>query len=114
MHAGGGVWRVKWWVPTEGSTVSFLVLACMHGGCRVYRLAIQKSADERGAWTVAEANSAHTIDSRNPKHLAYGIDVLACAPVANANAEEEEELYELTLGLCSFYDNLVQIWKIVL
>jgi hypothetical protein len=97
-------------MPAEGSAVSFLVLACMHGGCRVYRLTINRSGDEGGAWVVTEVNNAHTIDTRNPKHLAYGIDVLSCTPVVDS----AEELYELQLGLCSFYDNLVQLWKVVL
>lgn len=105
------MWRAKWWVPSEGSAVSFLVLACMHGGCRVYRLAISKSAEEGGAWTVAEVDNAHTIDVRNPKHLAYGIDVLSCVPVVKG---EQEQQYELQMGLCSFYDNLVRIWTVIL
>lgn len=122
ISIGGGLWRVKWLVP-EGCPHSYLVLACMHGGCRVSRIKFTHLTgdDNRDKWAVREESFVQHKDSRNPQHLAYGVDVLSCTAVAESSqAEAESEggdalhKYKLELASCSFYDNLIQLWSCTL
>jgi hypothetical protein len=105
------VWRAKWLVP-EDQSCSYLVLACMHGGCRVSRLQLTH-VDLEDSWQAVEESHAQHVDSRNPQHLAYGIDVLSCAPVMS-DQNDATHLHRLDLASCSFYDNLIQRWSCTL
>lgn len=93
------------------------MLACMHGGCRVYHLDIQvvtvagtaeeidSEKEEEQRYIVTELGNVHQIDENNDKHLAYGVDVLSALKGA------EGETVDFTIASCSFYDNLVQVWN---
>lgn len=73
---------------------------------------------------VEEAHVHHTDAARNPQHLAYGVDVLSCAPIAGTStagareeaggverAEREDGKLDIQIASCSFYDNLIQLWQ---
>jgi hypothetical protein len=102
------VWRVKWKV-CNGS--HFLVLGCMHGGCRVYRLGVVVDALSNQVSMVEEACVAHTDIHTNDKHLAYGIDALSLTP---QSSEEASGAVTFKIASCSFYDNLIQVWTAAL
>ena len=124
---------MKWCVvesPTEDEgnqnqqQQHYLVLACMHGGCRIYKLNIQESPLQ-GSISFSIVSFVHHTDLSNDKHLAYGIDVLhhnralkatsANENCANGGGDDATVITnEFTIASCSFYDNLVQIWNAVI
>lgn len=85
MCVGGGVWRTKW---TVAGGCSFLTLACMQAGSKVYALASDYSVHGVCEHSGAESNE-----------LSYGIDILS----ADTNT--------LIIGSCSFYNNSVHVWE---
>ena len=103
---------MKWALVSNPDTAEvshFLVLACMHGGCRIYELTIEDkdNCDDNCCTQAALLKSVEFTDTANAQHLAYGIDVLS-----SCTGSEGEKLFEL--ASCSFYDNLVQIWSATL
>lgn len=110
---------MKWVVP-EGCPHSYLVLACMHSGCRVSRINLTHFAEDGSGdhWEVQEESFVQHRDTRNPQHLAYGVDVLACTKAVEGEGEGEDgaslHKHKLELASCSFYDNLIQLWSCTL
>jgi diphthine methyl ester acylhydrolase len=108
-HCGGGVWRLRWQpLPgAESGTTPLLAAACMHGGCRVMRL-----ADTGSELAVVGSFTAH-------ESLAYGIDWLGAPPLRPLG---ETSISGSSAGLggasslgvrlvsCSFYDKAVYAW----
>jgi diphthine methyl ester acylhydrolase len=91
---GGGIWRIKWHPDDDHR----LLVAAMHGGCRVVDLVTKDGdfdEDQVLDVRVCQAFTRH-------KSMAYGADWLVCAnpqwPIATATS-------------CSFYDKALYTWK---
>jgi diphthamide biosynthesis protein 7 len=87
---GGGVWRIKW----HPSSVGKMLVAAMHGGCRVVNIRALDSTntDVQADVEVLSEFSAH--DS-----MAYGADWLCFDPFCDEVAAS-----------CSFYDRKAFVW----
>jgi diphthamide biosynthesis protein 7 len=84
---GGGIWRIKWH-PNKSNR---LLIAAMHGGCRVVNLA----GDE------AKLDVEVTKEFTQHESMAYGVDWLA---------SRSDERFEAAAS-CSFYDRAVYLWE---
>ena len=149
------MWRAKWWISfhnhqlqlgqlhnsLDDEDCSYLVLACMHGGCRVLQLRIHRTNithiagndagdvgdagdinDSNGIWEITVLENMHQIDERNAGHLAYGIDVISTSDGEQKSESKhgvepadidiiQQRNSKIKLASCSFYDNLVQLWE---
>jgi diphthamide biosynthesis protein 7 len=83
---GGGIWRIKWH-PHDPNR---LLLAAMHGGCRVVEVR------EDNEFVVTKEFTKH-------ESMAYGADWLV------SHCEHDEDLVEAAAS-CSFYDRAVYLW----
>lgn len=90
---GGGIWRMKWHPISRDR----MLVAAMHGGCRVVDFAI-----ERLPQYPSEEDSDYTVTTTFTEHqsMAYGVDWLV----------HEESRFEAAMS-CSFYDRAVFIWE---
>jgi diphthine methyl ester acylhydrolase len=84
---GGGVWRIQWHPELDDK----MLLAVMHGGCRVVQL--DPDDDFRPIPTVAKEFLAH-------ESMAYGADWLV----------SHDETIEAAAS-CSFYDRACYLWN---
>lgn len=93
VHVGGGVWRIKWH-PTDKideSATNKLLVASMHGGCRVIECCI----DQKNAYAnIISSFTEH-------KSMAYGSDWI-CFQSQGRTRE--------AAASCSFYDRKAFIW----
>lgn len=83
--AGGGVWRAKWHPSRRGR----MLVAAMHGGCRVLDFAALAADSERVVDNV-DVLSKFT----EHKSMAYGADWV----------------YDEVAASCSFYDRQAFLW----
>ena len=102
VPVGGGVWRIKWHPSTwsgvggENSCNGKLLVAAMHGGCRIVNFpSLIGRQEENSMAEEAEIISEFTAH----KSMAYGADWISFgAPEFEAAAS------------CSFYDRKAFIW----
>lgn len=99
IATGGGVWRTKWFCAETESSADFLITANMQGGARIYNL----SNPSELICTVKK--TVEFGDSSNSSQLMYGIDLLRHKNSSNSSA------HQFDVASCSFYENLVQIWR---
>ena len=86
---GGGIWRIKWHPEIDNR----LLVAAMHGGCRVVDL----EGDESGAdFRVTKEFTKH-------ESMAYGADWIL------ANGGDDDD-FEAAVS-CSFYDRAIYLWR---
>lgn len=97
---GGGAWRVKWHPEARRSTD--LLVACMHDGFKVVRLASSVIGGEAASslhgdneWKVVKRFDDH-------ESLAYGVD-WSYKPKSNTGSS--------LIASCSFYDHILHTWK---
>ena len=98
VSVGGGVWRIKWHPSTwsgESSCRGKLLVAAMHGGCRVVNFPSLNSDVEE--YTIEEADVISEFTAH--ESMAYGADWIF---VPNAGLE--------AAASCSFYDRKAFIW----
>ena len=99
-HVGGGVWRLKWQPPmpfVEASETSLLLVAAMHGGCRLLSHHFDsKNSDDAQVKEVQEF--------KLHKSMAYGADWI----VDNHSIHDNH-----IVSSCSFYDNQAFLWKTI-
>ena len=91
---GGGIWRLKWH-PFDDNR---LLVAAMHGGCRIVK--IDKLHENDTPVLVA------TKEFVEHKSMAYGADWLVCK-------HPKEDGYFEAAASCSFYDKAVYLWDTV-
>ena len=91
VQVGGGVWRLRW----HPQKVGRILVAAMHGGCRIVNFGGLGSGEEEGSATAG-------IEAEFTEHepMAYGADWLVSGPTEHAAS-------------CSFYDRQVCLWKSV-
>ena len=94
VHVGGGVWRIKWHpscynreVEGDISHSGKILVAAMHGGCRVVNVPIL-GGDDGGDVEILSQFTAH-------ESMAYGADWISSEVVSS----------------CSFYDRQAFIWN---
>jgi len=97
VHVGGGVWRIKWHpscyhkvVEGDISNSGKMLVAAMHGGCRVVNVPIL-GGDDGGDVEILSQFTAH-------ESMAYGADWIS------SNKCE-------VVSSCSFYDRQAFIWN---
>ncbi|KAL9189625.1 hypothetical protein ACHAXT_009300 [Thalassiosira profunda] len=93
VGVGGGVWRIKWHPGGEAGDLGKMLVAAMHGGCRVVDIPTLGSTErEEHAVQMLTEFTAH-------ESMAYGADWLWFgAPTSDAVAS------------CSFYDRQAFLW----
>ncbi len=97
VSVGGGVWRIKWHPSTWSGESRFcgkLLVAAMHGGCRVVNFPSLNGNLEEYATEEAEILSEFTAH----ESMAYGADWISFSSELEAAAS------------CSFYDRKAFIW----
>lgn len=94
FHVGGGVWRIKWHPKCRGK----ILVAAMHGGCRVVEVPVLDSTYT----DVQDVNAGVEILSEFTAHksMAYGADWLC---FGQPSCEE-------IAASCSFYDRKAFLW----
>lgn len=129
LDSGGGVWRLKWQPRSSfvnESSSLYLGAACMHNGAGVYKLDCNASAAGSGTGDDGDVEDSHhavamtatcqNIDD-NEDRLVYGMDWLNACSVGRRDEEEKESAaarsdeQAFRMVTCSFYDNMIQIWK---
>jgi len=99
VSVGGGVWRIKWHPSTwsgERSSRGKLLVAAMHGGCRVVNFpSLNDNLTEYYTTEEAEILSEFTAH----ESMAYGADWISFG-----SSELEAS------ASCSFYDRKAFIW----
>ena len=123
---GGGIWRIKWHPYTDHR----LLVAAMHGGCRVIQLqGLMQVEAAAGLATESTTTSVYTppsitatsqstdgivvkelITKEFTEHesMAYGADWLVCRHPNHA------ESYFEAAASCSFYDRTAFLWDSVI
>ena len=104
VHVGGGVWRIKWHPlcdDPEGGSSNKLLVAAMHGGCRVINChGLSGHVDDRDN---SEGFSAEIVSSFTAhESMAYGADWIWF--------DEQSNCREAAAS-CSFYDRQVFLWS---
>ena len=96
IATGGGVWRLKWHPHGKDQ----LLAACMHNGYKVI-----------GYNNGGLNNPAIELSYEKHKSLAYGVDwCLGLSQTNNGSCKSTAGL----IASCSFYDNLLTVWKTAL
>jgi diphthamide biosynthesis protein 7 len=99
VPVGGGVWRIKWHPSTwsgESSCRGKLLVAAMHGGCRIVNFPSLDGGVEE--YTAEEADVLSEFTAH--ESMAYGADWISFgSPELEAAAS------------CSFYDRKAFIWE---
>ena len=103
---GGGIWRIKWHPYIEER----MLVAAMHGGCRVVEVTNFESVHEpppydNGDDDDGESQFSFRVTKKFTEHesMAYGADWLVCKhPTRNGFFE--------AAASCSFYDRAVFLW----
>jgi hypothetical protein len=101
---GGGIWRGKWHPKDDNR----MLIAAMHGGCRVVRFADHLIAPN----TVADKDECATMHAQQiftkHKSMAYGADWL----VHDSSKERDGDHHTIieTAASCSFYDQAMYLW----
>ncbi|KAL7521001.1 hypothetical protein ACHAWX_005691 [Stephanocyclus meneghinianus] len=104
VHVGGGVWRIKWHpfcAHEEGGYYNKLLVAAMHGGCRVincHGLTGHVDDGDNGGGFSAQIVSSFTAH----ESMAYGADWIWFH--ARSYCRE-------AAASCSFYDRQVFLWN---
>lgn len=101
---GGGIWRIKWHPYVDDR----ILVAAMHGGCRVLQIDGLKEADGNQNSVYAPPITCR-VTKRFTEHdsMAYGADWLVRRhPARNGYFE--------AAASCSFYDRAVYLWDSVL
>ena len=118
IPTGGGVWRIKWYLfKTVNKDFELLLTANMQGGCKLYQFFVDEKEieyDEFSTVVVKDHQIYENIkldvslsDQSNVNtQLAYGVSLLSC------EEKDEDKSLILNIASCSFYDNLLQLWKI--
>ncbi|KAG8998509.1 hypothetical protein FRB94_006854 [Tulasnella sp. JGI-2019a] len=100
MNIGGGAWRVKW--HPDAAQKDDLLVACMHGGFKVLRIAPEISGF---AANEPSGNQGYEYLARFEEDcpsLAYGVDW---------SFRSDQKEGRLIAG-CSFYDHTVRTWRV--
>jgi diphthamide biosynthesis protein 7 len=92
---GGGMWRCKWHPHDDDR----LMLAAMHGGCRVVRIDDLMNKDIKPKFRVETEFTKHT-------SMAYGADWLVCQHL------NRRQGYLDAAASCSFYDRALYLWQV--
>ena len=107
---GGGIWRLKWH-PTDPSK---LLVAVMHGGCRVLHIpALKEPRKERNnddtTLTFGDNEKINFFQSLFTAHdsMAYGADWLV---TKNEPSSQSMTGYDIAAS-CSFYDQNAFLWQ---
>jgi diphthamide biosynthesis protein 7 len=98
VRVGGGVWRMKWHPSCWGyetSDCGRLLVAAMHGGCRVIDIPAFDARSSNGDANDFEVLSVFTAH----ESMAYGADWICFGQSSDAVAS------------CSFYDRKAFIWN---
>ena len=120
-RAKGGIWRVKWLrrrqirksqdghsdeVIEDEGCCSEILAACMHAGAKVFRYSHDNSGSSND--NSLECVVSREGGSRSPQsnHLLYGID-----DGKRLTSVGDEELSEDVVISCSFYENMIEIWR---
>jgi diphthamide biosynthesis protein 7 len=96
----GGIWRIKWHPVSDDR----LLVAAMHGGCRVLRL----TGWDGDVVSGDTANAGIEVTKKFTQHesMAYGADWLVCKHPTQSG-------YFEAAASCSFYDRSVYLWDTV-
>jgi diphthamide biosynthesis protein 7 len=101
---GGGIWRIKWHPYKEER----MLVAAMHGGCRVVEVGNWESLDYPHDDSFDDDDEPQfyfrvTNEFCEHESMAYGADWLVCKhPTRNGFFE--------AAASCSFYDRAVFLW----
>ena len=103
VDVGGGAWRIKWHPSVRRQ--HDLLVACMHSGFKVVKLA--------DTWTntdelTATPGESWEIMQRFDKHesLAYGVDWSHAEDVRH-----QDKVQETLIASASFYDCALHLWS---
>ena len=107
---GGGVWRTKWSVDTDGT---YILAAAMHAGCSIVRLD-----------SLSQMSKMHTYrDDASQNTLCYGASILnktssPCGENYDIHSDNDRKeaatKTNFTIGSCSFYEDIIHIWSCAL
>ena len=126
IYVGGGVWRMKWKVDANRHSDvertgihSYLALACMQSGAKVYtfdRFGSRNdlSHESQSAITIHDRYS-HTGGSMTQpdKLLCYGIDFFYFTTTeVSRSTGEEINTKAIRLASSSFYENSLHTWHL--
>ena len=102
---GGGVWRLKWHPLVDES----LLVAAMHGGCRILHVHDQSTTDwwDQDQRTDALPQLHVTREFCQHQSLAYGADWLV-NPTTTTTKRKNTTMD--VAASCSFYDQSVYLW----
>ncbi|CAN0562928.1 unnamed protein product, partial [Laminaria digitata] len=94
---GGGLWRLKWHPdPDRGN---LLLAACMHGGVRILDIGSGSNSNE----PEMQAGQGALAEYTRHGSMAYGADWCS-ASIFERNPRP-------LVASCSFYDNLLCLWR---
>jgi diphthamide biosynthesis protein 7 len=98
---GGGIWRCKWH-PHDHNR---LLVAAMHGGCRVVTFDGLISGTDEDTDTAESPPIIMTVDQAFTEHksMAYGADWLVYGSSEKTRTE--------VAASCSFYDQAMYLWE---
>ena len=105
------MWRAKWKTgrqPNSADTHSYLALACMQNGAKVYAFS-NSSADHLIPMHDCCAHKGYS-NTNYEKLLCYGIDFIdnqSVSDVSNSDAISTQRI-----ASCSFYENSVHTWHV--
>lgn len=91
---GGGLWKIKW----HPSNDTRLLVAAMHGGCRVVDLEVAKEEEEARMNLHIHQHFTHH------QSMAYGADWLVHSSPRRRNIQAAVS--------CSFYDQAMYLWNV--
>ena len=114
-HVGGGVWRIKWhpsnWHdggPSSHDCVGKMLIASMHGGCRVVDVTAEwdtdislssSSSDDATILSKFTAHESMAVSFTAHESMCYGADWICLSNTCE------------TAASCSFYDRQAFIWE---
>lgn len=104
-QVGGGVWRVRWHPSEDG----MMLVAAMHGGCRVVDFTGLNVQDEA---PTGAASAEIVAEFKGHESMAYGADwLIPKGGVKNGSESNVCGSFNSSLAAsCSFYDRQAFIW----
>ena len=97
VHVGGGVWRIKWHplCSKNCENTEKLLVASMHGGCRVIQCNDLHNSSEMPSAEVVSSFTEH-------KSMVYGADWVLF--------DKQDSIREVA-ATCTFYDRQAYLWS---